>query len=433
MSELNRIERFEAKYPKSKLMFERSLKVGRGMNHDSRYCDPFSIIASHANGSRKWDIDGNEHIDYSMGHAALLFGHCHPAIVSAASEQVAKGSLFAHEHEPSIELAERVHKLVPAAEWVEFTTTGNEANLLIAMIARAHTDRSKIVKFEADNCGWTDEMNAGSYEPLDKPLAGRIPPAFDGAMAAGVQVIPRNNIDALEQALSKKDVAALFMESAWAHATKDLVLPETVQAARALTKKFGTVLVFDEVITGFRWSPGGWQEVVGVTPDLCSLGKVLGGGFPIGAVAGRAEVMEVLQIKRNDPEWNRYRKINHAGTYNANAVSAAASNAVLEMVATGAPQKKAVEMASRLCKRLNHEASSRGVDVHASQMCSGFYLNTSKFSEAFNTHMLLNGVHIHRGEGGWLSDVHTEQDIDQTVEAFGLSLDSLMEEGVFSK
>ncbi len=430
MGQPRSIERFEAKYPKSRQMFERSLKVGRGMNHDSRYCDPFPIVASHASGSRKWDVDGNEHIDYSMGHAALLFGHSHPAIVSAVSEQIAKGSLFAHEHEPSIELAERVHKLVPAAEWVEFTTSGNEANVLIAQIARAYTGRSKIVKFEADDFGWTDEMNAGSAEPFDKPRAGRIPPAVDGALTAGVQVIPRNDVGALEQALSKKDVAALYMEGAWAHATGSPVLPEILQSARALTKDYGTVLVFDEVLTGFRWSPGGWQEIIGVTPDLCSLAKVLGGGLPIGAVCGRADVMGVLQIKRDDPEWNRYRKVHHAGSYNANAVSAAAGNAVLEMAATGAPQKKAEALMSRLCKGINDAASDRGVDIRASQMCSAICLTTQKFSEAFNTHMLLNGVHMHRGVIGWASAVHTERDIDQTVEAFGLSLDGLTEEGV---
>jgi glutamate-1-semialdehyde 2,1-aminomutase len=140
--------------------------------------------------------------------------------------------------------------------------------------------------------------------------------------------------------------------------------------------------------------------------------------------------MGVLQIKRDDPEWNRYRKVHHAGSYNANAVSAAAGNAVLEMAATGAPQKKAEALMSRLCKGINDAASDRGVDIRASQMCSAICLTTQKFSEAFNTHMLLNGVHMHRGVIGWASAVHTERDIDQTVEAFGLSLDGLTEEGV---
>ena len=430
MANASSIERFTSKYPRSREMYERSLKVSRGMNHDSRRAVPHPIIASHASGSRKWDVDGNEHIDYSMGHGALLFGHAHPAIVRAVSDQMARGSLFAHEHEPSIELAEGVTSLVPAAEWVEFTSSGNEANLLLAQIARAYTGRPKILKFAEDSFGWTDEMAAGSEAPFDQPRAGRVPPAVDGALTGAMQVVPRDDLEALERALSKKDVAALFIEGAEAHGTGSPALPETVHAARDLTKRYGTVLVFDEVITGFRWSPGGWQAVVGVTPDLCSIAKVLGGGLPIGAVCGSAEVMDVLRIRADDPDWNRFRKVPHAGSYNANAVSAAAGNAVLEMAATGEPQRRAEELAVRLTEGMNYEANGRELDVTAFQRSSMFHLTTDRIAEELNRHMLLNGVHIHGGAYGWVSAVHTEQDVDETIEAFGRSLDGLTEEGV---
>lgn len=411
-------------------MYERSLRVSRGMNHDSRYNMPFPVVASHASGSRKWDVDGNEHIDYSMGHGALLFGHSHPAIVKAISEQVARGSLFAHEHEPSIELAERVNALIPAAEWVEFTSSGNEANLLTAQVARAYTQRPRIVKFAGDSFGWTDEMSAGSAEPYDRPAPGSQPPSLQGALTGGVQVIPRDDLDALEQALSVGDVAALFIEGAEAHGSGTPALPETVRAARELTRQHGTLLVFDEVITGFRWSPGGWQAVVGVTPDLCSLAKVLGGGLPIGAVCGRAEVMEVLEIKRGDPEWTRSRKVAHAGSYNGNAVSTAAGNAVLEMAAGGEAQRRAEELAVRLSEGIGYESNKREIDVGVTQVSSVFHLKTARFAEELNRHMLLNGVHVHGGVIGWVSAVHTERDIDETVQAFGAALDGLMDEGV---
>lgn len=422
------ISMFEKKYPKSKRMFQRSLKVSRGMNHDSRQCDPFPIIASHAEGSRKWDIDGNAHIDYSMGHAALLFGHAHPTIVSAVSKQMARGTLFAHETELSIELAERVAALVPAAECVEFTSSGNEANLLTAQIARAYTRRYKILKFEGDDFGWTDEMNVGSAEPYDKPRAGRVPPLVDGALTGGIQVVPRNNVAALEQALAKNDVAAFFVEGAEAHATGSPALPETVQAARTLTKKYGALLVFDEVITGFRFSPGGWQSLIGITPDLCSLAKVLGGGLPIGAVCGSTEVMEMLRIKNDDPEWNRFRKVPHAGSYNGNGASAAAGNAVLEMVASGDPQRHADAMTQRLCEGLNREGTEYGLGEVAFHRSSMFHLRTTAFANALLRHMFLNGVHIHRGTHGWVSAVHSEQDIDETVTAFSQSLSDLRDE-----
>ena len=255
------ISRFIAKYPGSKELYERSLRVSRGMNHDSRRASPHPIIASHASGSRKWDVDGNEHIDYSMGHGALLFGHAHPSIGRAVSDQMPRGSLFAHEHEPSIELAERVTNLVSAAEWVEFTSSGNEANLLVAQIARAYTGRHKILKFAEDSFGWTDEMDAGSAELFDQPRAGRVPPAVDGALTGAMQVVGRDDLEALERALSKRDVAALYIEGAEAHFTGSPALPETVQASRELTRQYGTLLVFDEVLTGFRWSPGGLAGV----------------------------------------------------------------------------------------------------------------------------------------------------------------------------
>jgi len=451
MAETNSIERFKVKYRKSRDLYERSLTVSRGMNHDSRYCIPFPIVASHAKGSRKWDVDGNEHIDYSMGHGALLFGHAHPNVVSAVSEQIAKGNLFAHEHELDIELAELINKLMPAAGKIEFVSTGNEANIMIAQIARAYTGRHKLLKFEGHSLGWNDEMDAGSTPPFDRPRAGRLPPAVDGALTAGVMVIPQNE-EALEQALAKKDVAALFVESGQAHSTGIAVTPEIVHAARKLTKHYGSLLVLDEILTGFRWSPGGYQKIVGVKPDLFSLAKILGGGMPIGAVCGSNEVMEMLKIKPGDLEWNRYRRVPHGGSYNGNTVSVAAGISVLKMAASGEPQKRAEAMAERLCSGMNQEIEKRDIEAcafHYSSILHLFFgkcrrcdrkicLDTSKISnptisEALNRHMLLNGVHIHRGVMGCVSAVHTAHDIDETIDAFSHALDNMIAEGEFTK
>jgi len=450
MAQVNSIERFTVKYRRSKELYERSLKVSRGMNHDSRFCIPFPIVAAYAKGSRKWDVNGNEHIDYSMGHGALLFGHAHPEVVSAVSSQIARGNLYAHEHELDIELAERINQFMPAAEKIELVSTGNEANIMIAQIARAYTGRHKILKFEGQDFGWSDEMNTGSAVPYDKPRAGRLPPAVDGALTAGVMVIPQNDEAALEQALAKKDVAALYVEGGEAHATGVAVLPEIARAARQLTKQYGTVLVFDEVLTGFRWSTGGYQAIVGIKPDLFSLAKVLGGGLPIGAVCGSSDVMEMLKLKVDDPEWNRFRRVPHAGSYNGNAVSVAAGISVLKMAATGKPQKEAEELARRLCAGLNQELEKRGIEACAFRYSSTFHLYfgkcrkcnremcldtsriiNSKILEALNRHMLLNGVHFHRGIMGWVSAVHTEEDIKETIGAFGSALDGMAEEGEF--
>jgi len=444
------LDKFIATHQKSKELWERSIKTSRGIHHDSRLSLPFPIYTARAKGTRKWDVDGNEYIDYTMGHGSLILGHAHPALVEVVSQQITKGTHYGTEHERAIEWAELICQLVPAAERVEFVLTGTEADIMVAQLARAYTGRNKILKFAHQFFGWSDDLYVGVIPPCDKPLAGRLPPITDDAVSNATVVIPCNDEVALEKALARKDIAALFLEGGGGHGGRICMPPELVQKARKLTKEYGTLLVIDEVISGFRWSPGGYQATVGVTPDLSPLGKIVSGGMGGGAaVCGRADVMEMLKIKPGDAEWNRYRRIFHNGTWNANPVNAIAGITMLNIIAKGEVQKTAEASAKKLADGMNRKIEERGIEGCVFNTSSVLHIHFGKCQKcdrticldvtkstppeavnALNWHLLLNGVNLLRGTVGWVSAVHTEEDINQTVEIFGSVLDGMVTDGV---
>jgi len=450
MATINNIDRFTAAHQKSRELWERSLRVSRGIHHDARFTIPFPIYISHAKGTRKWDVDGNEYIDYTMGHGSLMLGHAHLALLNAVSEQIVKGSHYGAENELALEWAEMICQLIPAAEMVEFVVSGTEANMLIAQLARAYTGRNKILKFAKHFFGWADHFQVGIIPPYDKPVAGRLPPITRDAVTEGTVVIPCNDAAAMENALAKKDIAALFIEGGGAHCGAIGMPPELWHIARRLTQKYGTLLVIDEVITGFRWSPGGCQALVGITPDLSALGKMVGGGLAgSSAVCGRADIMELLKIKPGEAEWNRYRRLVHSGTWNANPVNAAAGVAMLKVIARGEVHKIAEAGAQRLVTGMNRQFKKRAVEGCAYNAVSSVHLYIGKWQgdvhldttksmpseliSALNRHLLLNGIDLLQGTTGWVSAVHTEEDIDRTIEAFGLVLDGMLAEGIIER
>lgn len=446
----SRIDRFIATHQKSRELWERSLKTSRGIHHDSRFTVPFQVYTSHARGSRKWDVDGNEYVDYVMGHGSLILGHAHPVLVEAVSGQISKGSHYGTEHELAVEWAELICQLVPAAERVEFVLTGTEADIMIAQLARAYTGRNKILKFSRHFFGWSDHLYVGVQAPYDRPIAGRLPPLSEDAVSDATVVIPCNDEAAMEKALARKDIAALFLEGGGASGGTIGMPPGLVRKARELTEQYGTLLVIDEVISGFRWSPGGYQATVGVTPDLSPLGKIVGGGLGGGAaVCGRADIMDLLRIKPGEAEWNRYRRILHNGTWNANPVIAAAGVAMLKIAARGEIQKAAEASARRLADGMNRKIEEKGIEGCAFNSSSVLHIHFGKCQkcdrticldasksmrpeiiDALNWHLLLNGINLLRGTAGWVSAVHSKEDVAQTIAAFGAVLDGMIAEGV---
>jgi glutamate-1-semialdehyde 2,1-aminomutase len=413
-----------------------------GVTHDTRWMTPFPIYVTHALGPRKWDVDGNEYVDYVMGHGALLLGHSHPDIVEAVTNQVARGTHVGASHDLEVQWAQRVIDLIPSAEKVRFTSSGTEATLMALRLARAYTGRDKVIKFRNHFHGWHDYVLAGG----GGSLAG-VPDATLSTMV----VLEPNDISQVEEALSHDDnVAALILEPTGAHMGVEPMPPSFLDELRATTQRHGVVLIFDEVVTGFRTSPGGAQARYGVTPDLTTLAKILGGGLPGGAVAGRAEMLDLIQ-HRGDPVWDADERVRHPGTFNANPVSAAAGSKALELVATTNVNALADAMAQRLKDGFNRVlrqmevpgcasgvASIVGVTLGIPHECYGEICSLGldqireamppNHAAALKRSMLNAGVDTMGGSRFLLSASHGEREIDQTVDAFEEALTAMRSE-----
>src|SRR5262252_1068244 len=342
------LDTYRALHPKSRALYERARSViPGGITHDGRYLPPFPVYVDRALGSHKWDVDGHDYIDYWMGHGALFLGHCHPAVVKAIQEQAARGTHLGASHELEVRWAELITKLVPSAEMVRFTMSGTEATHLGLRIARAYTGRPKVVKFMGHFHGWHDGVVAAVNPPYDVPMSAGVP----SAVLDQVLLCPPNDIKAVASLLERGDVAAVILEPAGGQSGTTPTIPGYLHELRALTTRNGAVLIFDEVITGFRYAPGGAQAYFGVTPDLTTLAKIVAGGLPGGALCGRRELMSMLTF-RGDADWDRSQRVAHAGTFNANPLSAAAAIATLELVADASLQAKANKAGDELRREL---------------------------------------------------------------------------------
>ena len=442
---------YKARTPGSGALFERAHKVlPSGITHDARYLDPYSIHVAKAKGPRKWDVDGNEYVDYFGGHGALLLGHNHPKVAAAVTRQLVRGTHYGSAHEPEIRWAQAIQRLMPAAEKVRFTSSGTEATLLALRLARAFTGQTRIVRFASHFHGWHDHLAAGYVNRFD----GSAPIGVLSAIAADVLVLPPNDRAALDRAFAEhRDIAAVILEPTGGSFGRVPADPAWVHAIRRLTQAHGALLVFDEVITGFRCAPGGAQAVLGIRPDLVTMAKIMAGGLPGGAVAGRADVMSYLdgdESKRLGRE-----KILHFGTFNANPVSAAAGIAALDEVATTDVCARANAYAERLRARLNEAIAAARVPWTAYGTFSGFHIFTNPKGRTLtqdrfdplalpyddlrtNDPVLVNkmrlamlneGVDINGWPGGNVSGAHGEAELDATVQAFAAVLRSLKDEG----
>src|SRR2546430_127314 len=324
-------EEYRARHPRSAALAERArAAIPGGITHDIRHLAPFPTYIDRASGTRKWDVDGHEYVDYWMGHGALFLGHCHPAVVKAVQEQVARGTHLGASHELEIRWAELVNALVPCAELTRFTMSGTEATHLAMRVARAATGRTKILKLTGHFHGWHDGAVAAVNPPYEVPMSAGIP----GSTLDQVVICSPNDIKSVEVALQRGDIAAVILEPAGGQSGTTPTMPGYLQELRALTTRHDVVLIFDEVITGFRYAPGGAQAYFGVTPDLTTLAKIVAGGLPGGALCGRRELMSMLTF-RGDPDWDRSQRVAHAGTFNANPLSAAAAAALAGALACG--------------------------------------------------------------------------------------------------
>ena len=434
------LERYRTLHPKAAKLYDRAREViPGGITHDIRHLTPFSIYVDRASGVRKWDVDGHEYIDYWMGHGALFLGHCHPAVVKAIQGQVARGTHFGASHELEIRWAELVQQLIPSGEMVRFTMSGTEATHLALRVTRAFTGKSKIVKLHGHFHGWHDGVVAGVHPPFEVPLSAGVP----GATLDQVLLCPPNDIKAVETLLERGDVAGVILEPAGGQAGTTPTVSGYLHDLRALTRRHGVVLIFDEVITGFRYAPGGAQAYFNVIPDLTTLAKIVAGGLPGGAVCGRRELMSMI-AHRGDPAWDRSERVAHAGTFNANPVSAAAAIATLEICAEGALQARANKAGEELRRGLGDAMKRVGVP-------GAVYGESSIYHVSFegkpglagfdrprraDLYHLLRCALINEGvdcslNHGWVSAMHTEADIAGTVAAYERAFAAMAAEGTF--
>jgi glutamate-1-semialdehyde 2,1-aminomutase len=433
-------EEFHARHPRSAALAERArAAIPGGITHDIRHLVPFPVSIERAAGTRKWDVDGHEYVDYWMGHGALFLGHCHPAVVKAVQEQVARGTHWGASHELEIRWAELVNRLVPCAELTRFTMSGTEATHLAMRVARAYTGRSKILKFTGHFHGWHDGAVAGVNPPYDVPMSAGIP----GATLDQVVTCPPNDIKAVEIALGRGDIAAVILEPAGGQSGTTPTIPGYLQELRALTAQHGVVLIFDEVITGFRYAPGGAQAYFNVTPDLTTLAKIVAGGLPGGALCGKRELMSMLAF-RGDPDWDRAQRVAHAGTFNANPLSAAAAVATLELVADASLQARANKYGEELRRALTEamrragapglcygEASIFHVSFEGKPGLAGFDRprNSARY-HLLRCALLNHGVDCSMNHG-WVSALHAEEDLERTVRAYDAAFRAMAAEGAF--
>jgi len=417
---------YRERFPASAAAFERAGALfPSAVNHDGRHMVPFPLTFANAEGGRKWDLDGHETVDLVMGHGALVLGHGHPTVVAAVREQAGRGTHLGGTNELEAECAEAIVALVPSAERVRFVGSGTEATLLALRVARAATGRDVVLRFHGHFHGWHDTVLLGNRVPFDRPTSAGVPEAT----FRHVRVLPPNDVGALEAALAARDVAAVIVEPGGGTQGKVPADASWLRALREASSAAGTVLIFDEVVSGFRAAPGGVQETLGVTPDLTTLAKALCGGLPGGALVGRSDVMAVLAFG------DARGKVAHPGTYNANPLSLAACRAALPLLASGAPQAAAARQAERLRDGWNDAFAQAGVDGCAYGDDSTVHLHlgdaaptpearlrgAAAAAARLRAALLYHGVDL-LGPHGWLSSAHTDEHLERAVAALHAAL-----------
>jgi glutamate-1-semialdehyde 2,1-aminomutase len=319
---------YNAKTKKSSFLYERARNfLPSGVSYGIRYFQPYPFYTERAKGSKLFDVDGNEYIDFWLGHTSLILGHSPVEVVEAVRVQIEKGTIYGTCHEQEILLAEQVVKMIPSAEMVRFSCSGTEANMYAVRLARTYTGKTEIAKFEGGWHGGYDALHVGVKPPWGVPESAGL---SMGAINDTI-VLPFNDLHGVEEELKKHKPAAIVVEPVQGaggtiHAEKDFL-----RGLREMCDDSDILLVFDEVITGFRLAPGGGQEYYGVTPDITVLGKILGGGFPIGAICGRREIMERIDsLTYERPEFSF-----QGGTFSANPVTMVAGFATLKSLQDG--------------------------------------------------------------------------------------------------
>jgi len=410
--------------------------VPAGTHSNSRVRSPHPIYFERGEGAYLFDVDGNRYLDCTMGNGAIMLGHAHPSVSAAVADALHSGLTTGCETRTATEVVQLLASMVPGFGKVRFANTGTEAVMHAIHIARAATGRQRIAKPEGSYHGWYDPIWVSCWPPPDQmgaPIRPASIPASNGLSTAAKEtlILPFNDVQATERLLHENgsQLAAVIVEPVmidlgWIAATADYL-----EALRALTQDLGILLIFDELLTGFRLSPGGARQTYGINPDLALYGKALANGFPLAAVEGRAELLELT-----DPTSGG--TVGYVGTFNGHEISLAAAAASLRILQDGSAQAKLATLTQRLQRGFHELAQEHHVDVvlagggghfqpyftsgevtdyrSALQTSSAAY---SKLLEACARHRILIAEKplLHSA----LSTAHAEHDVDRILEAAG--------------
>lgn len=409
-----------------------------GVNSNFRAgISPTPLVIEKGEGAYLTDADGNQLVDYYLGMGAILLGHNPKVVVDAIKEQLERGIIYAAQCEIEYKAAELFCKMIPCAERVRFNSSGSEAVQAVFRLARAATGRPTIVKFEGhyhgwfDNITWSTAPGPAEYGSEDEPPHVSGTPGMAPHSDAGLDVVVWNDLERLRKRLMRRDVAAVIMEPAMCNTSAIHPAPGYLEGVRNLCDETGTILIFDEVITGFRVAPGGVQSVVKVTPDMAVFGKAIANGMPVAAFAGKAEIMDLVVTK----------KVLHGGTYNAHPLSMAALVATLETIADGTVHAGIAKTGTRLMSGFERIMRERQV----AGLVQGFpgifhvalgrrepirnYRDATTADKALyvklTTAMMGHGVRALERGAWFVSAAHDDAAVDVTLAAFDTALGAI--------
>ena len=435
-------DEYAALHPASQAMFERGRTVlAGGTSHNYRQASPFPLYWKYGQGARLWDIDGREYVDYALNGASALIGHGDPRILEAvASYDPHIGGATNTEYE--IAWGERIKQCFPAADRVRFTGSGSDSTTLAFRLVRGLTDKDRILRFERAYHGWHDHAAIGYLPDAHVP---RGIPSSQGDLIVSASL--DGDLEIVQRQLEREDIAGMIVEPSGAGMGLNPLAEEKLVRLRNLARTAGVPFICDENVTGFRWSPGGIQELLGLDPDITLLGKIATAGFPGAALIGKSEIMEQMASGVRSP-------ISHSGTYNGHPVVAVAAIALIDAIADGEPQRAAANYAAQLKAELNkviadlsiagfaygpsstywvylHPAS--GVPLPITPGTADFDIVPAPFLsnmplgilEALYCGLCDNGVFNTIFNGGFTSSVHGPDELEMTVAGYAAVLREL--------
>lgn len=426
---------YRKKTPISEALFRRAKEVmPGGISHNIHYFYPYPFIVKDAKGSRLIDVDGNEYIDLWMGNYTHILGHHSPIITQAIEKQLKKGIHWGALFENQIEWAELICELVPSAEMVRFCCSGTEATMYAVRVARAFTGRKTILKIAGGWHGANTDLSVGIKMPYEKEESlGLLP-----ELQTYTKPIPFNDLSETLTLIhqNKEDLAGIILEPVIAEGGFSPATPEYLKMLRSETERLGALLIFDEVISGFRVSLGGAQERFEILPDLTTLGKMAGGGMPVGLVAGRKEIL--IRTSPENKKEKGDRILIGGGTFSAHPLTVAAGLAMLRFLKENAKEiyPSLENKGERLRRRLQEIFDQEGVEALVTGFASLYqvhfplkrngpfnspyaihrFTDIEKREVEFRIRMLTKGVHVMHG-GGALSTAHSDEDIENILKA----------------